>query len=93
MAGEPSIELREADLEHTVERYRAALDAGDAQGVAQILHEAIYAPELDRRISEVNLEAEREMYEEFYDEEKPRRYETAEASVEVPVYDPEDLIW
>ena len=93
MTGEHHIERGEADLEHTLERYRAALDAGDMQGVAQVLQEAIGDPELDRRIAEVNQEAEREMYEDWCDEAKPRLYEKVEASVEVPLYDPEDLVW
>ena len=37
MTGEQNIERREADVEHTLERHRAALDAGDMQGVAQVL--------------------------------------------------------
>ena len=33
------------------------------------------------------------MYEDWCDEAKPRLYEKVEASVEVPLYDPEDLVW
>ena len=93
MTDEQNIARREADLEYTVERYRSALDVGDEQGVAQVLQEAIEAPALDRRISEINLEAEKEMYEDFCDESKPRLYDKVEFSEEPPLYDPEELVW
>ena len=93
MTGEPNTERREADLEYAAERYRAALDVGDMQAVAQVIWEAVDDPELDRRISEINREAEKEMYEEWYDEEKPRLHDRLSLAEDVPVYDPEDLIW
>lgn len=84
---------RDADLDHAVARYRACLDAGDMRGVAQVLHEAIEDTELDRRITEINREAEREMDEEFRDEAKPRLYPQLRLPGEDGIYDPEDLVW
>lgn len=62
-------EWEEAARDLTIARYRAALDAGDMQGVVQVLDEALDDPELDRLISEANREVQIEIDREMYEEE------------------------
>ena len=41
--------------EQAIHRYIQALDKGDMDGVAEVLDAALYDPELERIITEINL--------------------------------------